>query len=47
LQQLTTFRVHNAPNALESLEALTRFGKFFLGSAWDVYARNVIDYAPF
>lgn len=46
LHQLTTFRVHNAKGA-EALNALNHFGEFFLGSLWDVYARNIIDYAPF
>jgi hypothetical protein len=46
-RQLTTFRVHEAAGPAESLAALVRFGRFFMGRAWDVYARNVIDFAPF
>jgi len=47
VQQLTTFRVHRAQTPVQALAALTRFGEFFLGRAWDVYARKVLDYAPF
>jgi predicted acylesterase/phospholipase RssA len=47
VQQLTTFRVHRAQGPGQAIAALTRFGEFFLGRAWDVYARRVLDYAPF
>jgi predicted acylesterase/phospholipase RssA len=47
IQQLTTFRVHHASGPAQTLSSLTRFGEFFLGRAWDVYARRVLDYAPF
>jgi predicted acylesterase/phospholipase RssA len=47
LHQLTTFRVHRARGPLEAMSALSRFGEFFMGQAWDVYARHVIEFAPF
>jgi predicted acylesterase/phospholipase RssA len=46
LKQLTTFRV-DAPTLKARFEALGRFGAFFLGSLWDVYAQRVLTYAPF
>jgi predicted patatin/cPLA2 family phospholipase len=45
LKQLTTFRVE-APTALDRAATLGRFGKFFLGRLWDVYAREVLSYGP-
>ena len=45
-RQLTTFRVE--PGGLKTrLAALARFGEFFLGSLWDVYAQRLLGYAPF
>jgi hypothetical protein len=45
-KQLTTFRVE--PGGLRTrLAALSRFGTFFLGSLWDVYAQRALSYAPF
>jgi predicted patatin/cPLA2 family phospholipase len=46
LRQLTTFRV-DGPTPAARLDALTRFGEFFLGKLWDVYARQIIDVGPF
>lgn len=46
LRQLTTFRT-SGPTAADRAAALARFGAFFLGSLWDVYARKVLTYAPF
>jgi cholesterol oxidase len=40
LRQLTTFRVHNAENATESVAWLRRFGAFFFGELWDTYVRH-------
>lgn len=45
IKQLGTFRVE-AASASARIEALTRFGKFFLGSLWDVYARRILTFAP-
>lgn len=39
LEQLTTFKV-DAPTALKRGAALASFGKFFLGSLWDVYVES-------
>jgi cholesterol oxidase len=47
MQQLTTFRVHDAGSPAASMQALNRFGQFFMGQVWDVYERHVMDYAPF
>ena len=46
LKQLTTFRV-SGPTLADRTAALSRFGKLFLGSLWDVYAREVLTNAPF
>lgn len=46
LEQLTTFRTEGA-TAVERASALGRFGKFFLGRLWDVYARRVLSSGPF
>jgi predicted acylesterase/phospholipase RssA len=46
LRQLTTFKVE--PGGFRTrVDALSRFGAFFLGSLWDVYAQRVLTYAPF
>ena len=46
LKQLTTFRVE--PGGVKThFAALARFGAFFLGSLWDVYAQRALSYAPF
>ncbi len=45
-RQLMTFHVE--PAGLKTrFAALARFGEFFLGSLWDVYAQRVLSYAPF
>ncbi|CAN5833114.1 hypothetical protein BH20CHL5_BH20CHL5_10280 [soil metagenome] len=46
LHQLTTFEVEGA-NALERAAVLARFGGFFGGRLWDVYARPILSSAPF
>lgn len=46
VKQLTTFRTEG-PTLGERTAALARFGAFFLGRLWDVYARQVIAYGPF
>jgi predicted acylesterase/phospholipase RssA len=43
--QLTTFEVEAASDA-ERAEILARFGSFFMGKLWDVYARRVLDHGP-
>jgi predicted acylesterase/phospholipase RssA len=43
--QLTTFEVEAASDA-ERAELLARFGSFFMGRLWDVYARRVLDHGP-
>jgi predicted acylesterase/phospholipase RssA len=45
LQQLTTFRVEG-PTFTDKAAAIARFGKLFLGSLWDVYARELLPYGP-
>jgi predicted acylesterase/phospholipase RssA len=45
VHQLTTFEVEAASNA-ERAEILARFGSFFMGKLWDVYARRVLDSSP-
>jgi predicted patatin/cPLA2 family phospholipase len=46
LKQLTTFRPEGPSFAAKS-SALARFGAFYFGGLWDVYARHVLPYAPF
>ncbi|MBW4620924.1 MAG: patatin-like phospholipase family protein [Cyanosarcina radialis HA8281-LM2] len=46
LKQLTTFRAEG-PTAASRVSALTRFGIFFLGKLWDVYANQVLLYGPY
>lgn len=46
LEQLTTFRTEG-PSTMDRAAVLGRFGALFLGSLWDVYARQVLSYAPF
>jgi predicted acylesterase/phospholipase RssA len=46
LEELGTFRVQG-PTAAERAASLARFGAFFLGSLWDVYATHFLTYAPF
>lgn len=45
MKQLTTFRAE-APTAAERRTALVRFGRFFLGKLWDVYASHVLSPGP-
>jgi hypothetical protein len=45
MHQLTTFEVDAASRA-EQAEVLARFGSFFMGRLWDVYARRILDYGP-
>jgi cholesterol oxidase len=37
--QMTTFKIPGARNPLEKADALARFGKVFMGTLWDVFAR--------
>jgi predicted acylesterase/phospholipase RssA len=46
IRELGTFRV-DAPTPAERTEALKRFSMLFLGSLWDVYAKNFLSYGPF
>lgn len=45
LKHLGTFRVEG-PTLADRTSALARFGAFFLGKLWDVYARRVQTYGP-
>ncbi|MFB7512370.1 patatin-like phospholipase family protein [Streptomyces sp. NPDC056144] len=45
LKQLTTFRVE-APTPRDRVNTLRRFGQFFLGRLWDVYAQKVLPWSP-
>jgi cholesterol oxidase len=40
LEQLTSFRVHNAPTVTAQTRALRRFGAFFFGELWDSYVKQ-------
>lgn len=44
-KQLTTFRTEG-PTVADRASALARFGAFFLGRLWDVYARHVLPVGP-
>ena len=43
LHQLTTFEFPGAQNEGERLSALARFGRFFMGTLWDVFARARLE----
>ncbi|MFJ5708105.1 patatin-like phospholipase family protein [Streptomyces sp. NPDC093105] len=45
LRQLTTFRAE-APTLPGRVTTLGRFGRFFAGKLWDVYAQNVLPWSP-
>lgn len=45
LKQLTTFRVEG-PTLADRTSALTRFGAFYFGRLWDVYARRLLSSGP-
>lgn len=45
LKQLTTFRVE-APTLSGRVTTLGRFGRFFAGKLWDVYAQDVLPWSP-
>ncbi|MGA5192877.1 patatin-like phospholipase family protein [Streptomyces exfoliatus] len=45
VKQLTTFRVE-APTLRGRVTTMGRFGQFFLGKLWDVYAQNVLPWSP-
>ena len=46
IEQLASIRV-DAPTVAERAHALTRFGAFYFGRLWDVYARRLLPVAPF
>jgi predicted acylesterase/phospholipase RssA len=46
LELLASIRI-DAPTVAVRAQALTRFGAFYFGSLWDVYARHVLPVAPF
>ncbi|MCL2450733.1 MAG: patatin-like phospholipase family protein [Polyangiaceae bacterium] len=46
LEELGTLRVEG-PTAADRAAALARFGAFFVGQMWDVYATHFLSYAPF
>jgi hypothetical protein len=46
LKQLVTFRAEG-PTLADRVSTLTRFGAFYFGRLWDVYARHVLPSAPF
>ena len=47
IKELVSFDVPTAGGLRPRFAALGRFGTFFAGQLWDVYARKVLDYAPF
>ncbi|MEA2173865.1 MAG: hypothetical protein QOD00_1457 [Blastocatellia bacterium] len=46
LKQLATFHA-DGPTLADRTSALTRFGLFYFGRLWDVYARRLLSSAPF
>ena len=40
VEQIASFRVHNAPSPTAALQALNRFGGFFFGELWDTYLKH-------
>ncbi|GAA3116886.1 hypothetical protein GCM10010466_04870 [Planomonospora alba] len=45
VRQLASFRAQ-APTAAGRLSALGRFGRFFAGRLWDVYAQDLLPWSP-
>ena len=45
LKQLATFRTEG-PTLSDRASALSRFGIFYFGRLWDVYARRLLSYGP-
>jgi len=45
-QQLASFRTEG-PTIADRTSALAHFGAFFLGRLWDVYAKQILTFAPF
>jgi hypothetical protein len=45
VRQLGTFRVES-PTLLGRGEAMARFGRFFFGKLWDVYAQRFLPFGP-
>jgi predicted acylesterase/phospholipase RssA len=46
IEQMSSVRV-DAPSATARAHALARFGAFYFGRLWDVYARHLLPVAPF
>jgi hypothetical protein len=46
IEQVASIRV-DAPTVAARAHALTRFGAFYFGRLWDVYARRLLPIAPF
>jgi hypothetical protein len=46
IEQMASVRV-DAPSATARAHALARFGAFYFGRLWDVYARHLLPVAPF
>jgi hypothetical protein len=46
IEQMASIRV-DAPSATARAHALARFGAFYFGRLWDVYARHLLPVAPF
>ena len=46
IEQVGSLRVE-APTAAARAHALARFGAFYFGRLWDVYARHLLPVAPF
>jgi cholesterol oxidase len=42
IEQLASFRIHNAPTVAAKKRALSRFGAFFFGELWDTYVKHQI-----
>jgi hypothetical protein len=45
IKQLASFRA-DGPTPHDRISAMNRFGMFFLGKLWDVYARRFVEYGP-
>lgn len=42
-KMVSTMKAINARSASEQVEALAKFGRFFMGDLWDTYVKNVKD----
>jgi cholesterol oxidase len=45
VEQVASFRVHNAPTSTAAVQALNRFGGFFFGELWETYVKHRVPHS--